>query len=300
MQTTMCQTIDRKCQKSTRIRNTSRSRLLFFAILSLWAVQQVQSMPSRDLTEVGSSSRTRILDVPPQRNRETREKASNSRERSRKESIPERRLNAGDFHFAEDDINQHNTSKSFMVPVPMKSCVGQTFCEEVESYPQDIVRNIIRRNENLKIFAGVDDIQIGERINPSDGAETLCNSDVRVIFPKEGETDKGDRLFILQDASIGFRQGVQIESCGRSEAGGACRIIDEAIPGYKTECAQKYVYRVMAALSKDMTEEQARVKMPSSCCCQVQFVGARIGGRVGIGKDQSPAISTHRQHQHHN
>ncbi|XP_046432482.1 uncharacterized protein LOC124185612 isoform X1 [Neodiprion fabricii] len=300
MQTTMCQTMDCRCQKSTRTRNTWASRLLLFAIFNLWAVQQVQSMPSRDVTELDSFSRTRIPVESHRRNPEVRETTSNNRVRSRGETIPESRRNSGNINFPEEDVNHRNTSTRFTVPVRMKSCTGQTYCEEVESYPEDIVRSVLRRNENLKIFAGIDEIQIDHRLNPSEGTESLCNAEVRVIFPKEGETDTGDRLLILQDPASGFKQGVQIESCGTGQNGGACKIIDKAILGYKTECTQKYVYRVMAALSKDMKGEKARVKMPSSCCCQIQFVGSRIGGRIGIDKDQSPAQYTKTSHSRRN
>lgn len=51
----------------------------------------------------------------------------------------------GKIIFPEDDI-----------PRPVPACKGSTYCEDVDSYPANLVTEAIQRNGSLMYLAGVD------------------------------------------------------------------------------------------------------------------------------------------------
>lgn len=46
------------------------------------------------------------------------------------------------------------------IRLQVPSCKGTTYCETVDSYPEDLVNNAIRVNESLRYLAGVDVVGI--------------------------------------------------------------------------------------------------------------------------------------------
>ncbi|KOC70607.1 Protein spaetzle [Habropoda laboriosa] len=150
-------------------------------------------------------------------------------------------------------------------PVPV--CKESTFCERVDTYPEDIVTKAIQRNESLKYLAGVDVISdIAQRIDVTDDVP-LCVSTEQVIYPQSAENKDNEWKYIANQEN--FKQGIRIEKC-RTEST-SCAMFGELAAGYKTSCKQKYVYRQLASVLEDGTLVPDTFRFPSSCCCHVTF-----------------------------
>ncbi|KZC07439.1 Protein spaetzle, partial [Dufourea novaeangliae] len=146
-------------------------------------------------------------------------------------------------------------------------CKGSTYCEKVDSYPENIVTNAIQQNESLRYLAGVDVVSdIAQRIDVMDDVP-LCVSSEQVIFPQTAENKDNQWKYIANQEN--FKQGVRIEKCNKENT--RCSVIGGPGEGYKTSCRQKYVYRQLAAVLSDGTVIPDTFKFPSSCCCHVTF-----------------------------
>lgn len=78
-------------------------------------------------------------------------------------------------------------------------------------YPEDVIKNALRQNNNLRYLATVDDISmLDQRIDSADD-EALCSSEEKIVYPRSTQ-DKTDqwRFVINQD---GFQQGIRTERC---------------------------------------------------------------------------------------
>lgn len=148
-------------------------------------------------------------------------------------------------------------------------CSGTTFCEDTPYYPTDLVKNRLMENKSLKNLAIVDTmVNFEQRIDVSDEAP-LCISTEQVIYPKTAETVNGAWLFVAQLQQQNFTQGVRIEKC--MEESKPCRVIDGFASGYETKCKQRYIYRQLAAVTKEGIISSELFRFPSSCCCAVTF-----------------------------
>ncbi|XP_015428959.1 PREDICTED: uncharacterized protein LOC107185720 [Dufourea novaeangliae] len=166
-------------------------------------------------------------------------------------------------------------------------CKGSTYCEKVDSYPENIVTNAIQQNESLRYLAGVDVVSdIAQRIDVMDDVP-LCVSSEQVIFPQTAENKDNQWKYIANQEN--FKQGVRIEKCNKENT--RCSVIGGPGEGYKTSCRQKYVYRQLAAVLSDGTVIPDTFKFPSSCCCHVTFIGSPLTrlGVTSIGEERSHA-----------
>ncbi|XP_046749124.1 protein spaetzle [Diprion similis] len=170
----------------------------------------------------------------------------------------------GDIVFPDDESSP--VLKTFK-PGPDPACRDETFCEKTDSYPENYVSNLIKRQNDLKYLAVVDMVDdIAERFNRDDST-ALCVTTERLIFPTAAQNKDNNWLFIVNQE--GFRQGVRIETCRSPE--GECSVIGGFATGYKTMCKQKYIYRQLAAISENGTAIRDLFKLPSSCCCHVKL-----------------------------
>lgn len=168
-------------------------------------------------------------------------------------------------------------------------CKESTYCEKLDSYPEELVTNAIRQNETLKYLAGVDVVSnIAQRIDVMDDMP-LCVSTEQVIFPQSAENKDNQWKYIANQEN--FKQGIRIEKCSKENA--SCKVISSPAEGYKTSCKQKYVYRQLAAVLSDGSIVPDTFKFPSSCCCHVSFVPNPYT-RMGVIGDQqkSETVST--------
>ncbi|XP_017891906.1 protein spaetzle-like [Ceratina calcarata] len=172
-------------------------------------------------------------------------------------------------------------------------CKGTTYCEKVNSYPEDLITKALQRNNSLRYLEGVDVIpDLVQRIDVSD--IPLCRSTENVIFPQSAETkDNGWKFVANQD---NLKQGVRIETCIIKEDN-SCTVVGGLAEGYKTTCKQKYIYRQLLSLT-DGSVIPETFRFPSSCCCHVKFVGdptTRMGVSFGSQKSQVTPAKTRKR-----
>lgn len=99
--------------------------------------------------------------------------------------------------------------------VPNKCADGQTFCEEVDNYPLEMIEDVVQREGHRYSELFGRDILSKEPalanrfsgINES----TMCDIMRDVIYPKTGLTKDNDWLFIVN--SDKYQQGVVVERC---------------------------------------------------------------------------------------
>ncbi|KRT81510.1 hypothetical protein AMK59_6351, partial [Oryctes borbonicus] len=127
---------------------------------------------------------------------------------------------------------------------PLCARNGQTFCEDIDSYPHAKVQLLLEKNTANTMF-GVDEAP-DEFINRDDAEveKFLCDSDQKLIFPKIGRTKDKQWKYIVNQGnspSEGYIQGVLIRSCkSRDEP---CHFADNLPYGVIATCKQMYVYR---------------------------------------------------------
>ncbi|XP_033334440.2 protein spaetzle [Megalopta genalis] len=155
------------------------------------------------------------------------------------------------------------SNKEQVGPAPV--CKETTFCDDVSNYPTKSVSDAIAR-QNLPHYINVDGIDINFRLAVL--TESLCISNEKVVYPKTAETEDNRWLYVVNHPN--YTQGVRIETC--SLEGESCKLIQGFATGYDTFCAQKYIYRELAAY-KDGRITQELFRFPANCCCQVEFVG---------------------------
>ncbi|XP_046828058.1 uncharacterized protein LOC124428232 [Vespa crabro] len=148
-------------------------------------------------------------------------------------------------------------------------CKNKTYCEETPYYPNEFVKNKLENNKNLMKFAIndyiPDQLDLSERIDAKDESP-MCLSLERVIYPKTAQTVKGEWLFVAQMEDY-FSQGIRIETCLVNSA--PCQFVEQ-IKGYVSSCEQKYIYRQLLAVDKELLTTEL-FRFPSSCCCSVKY-----------------------------
>lgn len=105
---------------------------------------------------------------------------------------------------------------------PPKCAEGSTFCEDFDSYPYHIVKDVLKRKHihNDLLFGKdeppLDDMKnsISNRIGNVE--EFICRGEQRTIFPKVGKNKNNKWKYIInQDETDGYIQGVRVEVCSR-------------------------------------------------------------------------------------
>ncbi|XP_043590930.1 protein spaetzle-like [Bombus pyrosoma] len=171
------------------------------------------------------------------------------------------------------------------------ACEGSTYCENVDSYPEDIVNRALQINESLKYLSSVDGVDIGQRFMPNDEL-SLCVADEQVIYPQSAENKDNEWKFIVNQKN--FQQGVRIEKC-RTE-GASCSVISGFAAGYETSCKQKFIFRELLSISENGSVAQDTFRFPVSCCCFATLTGNLLT-RMGI-EQQSQITSTTAPNKH--
>ncbi|KAH0949531.1 hypothetical protein HN011_011909 [Eciton burchellii] len=153
-------------------------------------------------------------------------------------------------------------------------CNNATFCERAVNYPEELVNQAIRDNDNLKLLLQntehVSDVE--ERL---DFGETddwpLCRSYIRTIYPRSAKTARHNWLYVINQNN--FQQGIRVEVCVNE--GSVCDDLEDYVPeGYKIFCKQNYVFRELVAVNRNGTIGKNNFKLPSNCCCHREFVGS--------------------------
>lgn len=147
------------------------------------------------------------------------------------------------------------------------SCRGSTFCEKVDSYPEDVVNTAIQRNESIKYLAAIDILSdISQRIDFMDDSP-LCQSNERVIFPKSAMNKDNEWKYVANQEN--FKQGIRVEVCEKQDS--TCNVIGNLPLGYKSICKQKFIQRELLSVSLNGSVSLDTFLFPSSCCCYVTF-----------------------------
>lgn len=196
----------------------------------------------------------------------------------------------GNIVFPTDDSEPR---LNIFTPGPAPECRTKTYCEKTDFYPSKYVSNVIRKHDDLKILAGVDEVEgVVQRIG--DDSVALCASEERLVYPTAAQNRENNWLFVLNQEN--FKQGVRIETCLSTES--ECSVISGFVEGYKSMCKQKYILRQLAAISPNGTAIRDMFRLPSSCCCHVKFEG--LYNRLGLSlkskaNNQTPAPNTRRR-----
>lgn len=170
--------------------------------------------------------------------------------------------------FPDEGSIQRRIGSSKLRPVPR--CIGQTFCENISNYPQQLMNNIIARNSSLMQYSNVDavDTSISHRMDGPDET-TICVATERILYPKTAQSSNKEWMYLLQSNELNFLQGVKVEIC--EQAGTECKMVRVPGEGYVTECKQKYILRQLTAVDEDGKVTQAYFQFPASCCCHMYF-----------------------------
>ncbi|KAJ8937357.1 hypothetical protein NQ314_011902, partial [Rhamnusium bicolor] len=153
------------------------------------------------------------------------------------------------------------------------------FCENIESYPVDYLKNVLRGNDIYRELFETKDLEddVTNRIGDEDSF--ICRSVVKDIFPKIGRNTKNKWRYIVNQEE--FVQTVRIEVC-RNE-GKPCDLIGELPNGYTTTCKQKYIYTRLLSLTINGFPNPDIFPLPSACACSYKknfdFL-ARMGSPV--------------------
>lgn len=245
--------------------------LVGLCFLTALMTQHIYAHPQRDYSNERSAERVTNLENVNRLNIPFDSKITNTRRRGMLADSPERNRQSNDkiIFPGEGTVSRRNS-----VPV----CKGSTYCETVDSYPEDVVNRALQKNDSIRYLAGIDVVDIGERIESPDNTISLCVSTEQVIYPQSGENKNKEWKFIANQEN--FKQGVRVEKC-RAD-GASCSVISEIAAGYKTVCKQKYIYRELASILEDGSIVPDSFRFPSSCCCHAVFTGNPYT-RMGVG-----------------
>ncbi|XP_060527098.1 protein spaetzle-like isoform X2 [Cylas formicarius] len=150
---------------------------------------------------------------------------------------------------------------------PPKCANGLTFCESIDEYPENRLKEILVQDQVPKILFGEDQApnDIVNRIG-DDEDTFVCRSIKGLIFPKMGlNKDNLWKLIINLDGDDGFVQGVTIETCYRPDE--ECDVLDNSPVGIVTFCRQKYIYRKLMSVNEKGKVVPDSFRLPSACCC---------------------------------
>ncbi|KAK9874703.1 hypothetical protein WA026_005523 [Henosepilachna vigintioctopunctata] len=145
------------------------------------------------------------------------------------------------------------------------------FCEEVDDYPEDLIRNVLKRSSNLnEYFREEVTFNLNNRggfDDEEDSNDTLCPVRSVTRYPRTARnTKKQERLLINVE---GHKQGIVFETC--IEDVQTCKFSESFPAGYVSSCKQKYVKRRLATLDADnQTTSWDIFEVPSCCVCIIK------------------------------
>lgn len=123
---------------------------------------------------------------------------------------------------------EHSEHQDFLFPdsqeltEPSSCTTGKPFCETLENYPYDHLKNVLRHTPALDMFFGQDETPPDFTNRVADTGEQekfVCNARTKVVFPQSGKNSKNKWKYIVNQKSAddddGYVQGVRIEECVR-------------------------------------------------------------------------------------
>lgn len=100
-----------------------------------------------------------------------------------------------------------------------KCAKGSTYCEELESYPHNILKDAVKRIHNYEDFFAEDSspYEFTNRISEPDEVveANICASRQRIISPKAAMNKNDQWRFIVNDKEHGYIQAIRVEECVR-------------------------------------------------------------------------------------
>lgn len=97
-----------------------------------------------------------------------------------------------------------------------KCAKGTTFCEKVERYPHEHLKDVLRQLQGLDGFFGEESApdELTNRIGEPEDT-SACASIVKTIYPESAKNKQDKWKFIINKKEDGYIQGVKIEKCVR-------------------------------------------------------------------------------------
>ena len=157
-------------------------------------------------------------------------------------------------------------------------CQDSSFCES-ENYPAQEIDNLLKNSfMEQSQFNGIyglgqqcvtpEDPKVSFRQSISIEEKPLCQARQDHIFPKIGQTAKGEWKFIIN--TDGYKQGISVNKCQEGTNQTPCKYNGE--PGFypnATACHQLYARHDFLALSENGQIEYDSFKVESACVCKI-------------------------------
>lgn len=162
---------------------------------------------------------------------------------------------------------------------PCKNDDFGDICEDVESYPENILKLVLYRHKlfsNKKYFEKL----FGKpctRVKPSAFTtrqgfdlqeKSLCETREKFLYPKIAKNVNGDWKLIVNTDD--YRQGVSVNRCLKQIEKGPCLYAgSEGNNPEATECRQMYSKQSLLSVSKDGTIDYDTFPIASACVCHI-------------------------------
>jgi len=151
---------------------------------------------------------------------------------------------------------------------PPKCAEGRSYCENVESYPYDIVERLL---ENTTLLfddpSEIESMNVEIEKKHSDDLEVPCKSIRRNFRPQQGRLTRDNEWMSIVNTE-NKQQIVQIEECRHNKQ---CQLEDigdfARCLGYESTCVQRYMQVKLHALESMKKPVTEHFEMPSSCEC---------------------------------
>lgn len=142
-------------------------------------------------------------------------------------------------------------------------------------YPTELIRRALRDSTSNAVISEIalgDDVIANDTLGNRFGgsvhddntlvAETAaCAATEEIVYPSRAQNTKGEWLYVANIDNV--QQGVRVETC--LEEGRPCRIGEGG-----TTCRQKYIYRKLLAMDRNMNLDADNFRIPSSCVCYIK------------------------------
>lgn len=155
------------------------------------------------------------------------------------------------------------------------AATGRTYCEDIDGYPADHIKSLLQRNGHLEDeWNAIPVVTFKSRMVASDAGYiddhnmAHCDSNATVIYPKYALSVTNHWNYVINEGV--FVQGVHIELCTNNNK---CQFSSILPIGYKSECRQKYMERMLLGLDKDGNTAKYVFKLPSHCECVLRRSG---------------------------
>lgn len=154
-------------------------------------------------------------------------------------------------------------------PKTKRKCLGN-FCEDVDYYPTDLVKNALKKSKNLDSYfeenTAIDIRNRGGFDDEEDSNDTMCPTRTITKYPQTAVNTNRQEKFLVNVE--GYRQGIVFQTCIENTN---CRFHEGFPLEYESSCKQKYVKRSLAILSDDnQTTAWDSFEVPSCCVCVIK------------------------------